>query len=151
MDRKKLDATDVAINDPDQAPLEQQCHQLEEDDPQAARRIQAQTRDSEPSIQLIVVYQMDGRDYLDACGTDSFDENQVPNAKRLRHILDNEVTINHPGCLRHYVPRPVPRGWRRCGMLRHHRILRVAADGKSLPGEFKLISDLSTGIEFTDT
>lgn len=147
-DTQQLDAMDVAINDPDQSPLEQQSHQLEEDDPEASKRIHAQTRDAAPSIQLILVYQIDGRDFLDVGGTVLFDETSVPAVERLRQILDNEVTISHPGCLRHYIAKPVPAGWRKCGMLRHHRIVRISSEGKSVAGEFAVLSDPSSGIEF---
>ena len=112
-DKQQLDAMDVAINDPDQSPLEQQNHQLEEDDPEAAKKIQAQTRDSDPSIRLIVIYRIGERDYLDPGGVEPFDESKEPDLPRVRRLLDNEVSISHRGCFAFYAGRSVPKGWQR--------------------------------------
>ena len=149
-DRQQLDAMDVAINDPDQSPLEQQNHQLEEDDPEAAKKIQAQTRVSDPSIQLIVIYQIGERDYLDPGGVEPFDESKEPDLPRVRRLLDNEVNISHRGCFAFYAGRRAPKGWREKGMLRHHRIVRVDRYGTSLPGDFFLRVDRELGVRFTD-
>jgi CRISPR-associated endonuclease/helicase Cas3 len=146
-DTQQLDALNVAICDPNGSPLEQQSHQLEDDDPEASKRIQAQTRDADPSMQLIVVYQIYGRDFLDPDGTVPFDENLAPVANRIRRILDNEVTINHAGCLRNYVATPVPAGWRKCGMLRYHRIVRIGPGGESATDAWILL-DRNLGIVF---
>ena len=151
-DNKQLNALDVAISHPDQSPLEQQSQQLEEDNPEASKKIHAQTRDTDPSIQLIVVYRIEGFDFLDANGRDPFDENLAPDWHRLRQILDNEVIISHPGALRHFMDKPVPKGWRKCGMLRYHRVVRITSDGKSLTedyfaNQFIFLDNLS-GIRF---
>jgi CRISPR-associated endonuclease/helicase Cas3 len=148
-ENQQLDATDVAINDPDQAPLEQQNHQLDDDDPEASKRIRAQTRDSGPTVQLVVIYHLGGRDYLDSGGLEPFDEADEPDVKRTRRLLNNEVTISQHKCVMFYSRQPVPRGWRDRGMLRHHRLLRVGANGNSLPGSFFLRMDHELGIRFT--
>jgi hypothetical protein len=139
---------DVAINDPDQSPLEQQSQQLEEDDPEAAKKIQAQTRDSDLTIQLVVIYHIEGRDYLDPTGLDLFEEANEPDIPRVGRLLNNEVTISHGGCFACYAARSVPKGWRRKGMLRHHRIVRVDGGGRSLPGDFFLRVDHELGVRF---
>jgi CRISPR-associated endonuclease/helicase Cas3 len=147
---QQLNAVDVAINDPDQSPLEQQSQQLEEDDPEAAKKIQALTRDADPTIQLVVIYHFEGQDYLDPARLEPFDEAQVPDLRRVRRLLDNEVTISHRGCFAFYAGRSVPKGWRKKGMLRHHRITRVDGAGKSLPGDFALRVDHELGVRFTE-
>jgi CRISPR-associated endonuclease/helicase Cas3 len=150
-ERQALDAADVAISPPDESPLAQQSHQLEEDDPEAARRIQAHTRDSEPTVQLIVVYRIGDGDYLDPLGREPFDETDKPGLKRTRRLLDNELTISHRGCVHFHIKhRTTPAGWRECGLLRHHRLLRVDEHGYSLPGDFFLKIDPEVGIRFTD-
>jgi CRISPR-associated endonuclease/helicase Cas3 len=147
-DTQQLNATDVAINDPDQSPLEQQSQQLEEDDPEAAKKIQASTRDSDPTIQLVVIYHIGGLDYLDPGGLLPFDVADEPATGRVRRLLDNEVTIGHRGCFAFYVIRRAPKGWQERGMLRHHRIVRVAGDGRLFPDEFPLRVDLELGVRF---
>jgi hypothetical protein len=111
--------------------FEQPNLRLEEDDPDAHRRVQAATRDTEPTVQLVLVYHRDGKDYLDPAGLEPLSELEVPDVTRVRRLLDNEVTISHKGCVFHYVGQPVPTGWRKCGMLRYHRLLRVNAAGAS--------------------
>ena len=148
---QQLDARDVAINDPDQSPLEQQNQQLEEDDPDAAKKIQAQTRDSDPTIQLIVIYHLGNRDYLDPSGLEPFDEADEPDVKCTRRLLDNEVTISHRGCVAFYASRFTPKGWREKGMLRHHRVVQVDGSGDSLPHEFPLHVDLELGVRLADS
>jgi CRISPR-associated endonuclease/helicase Cas3 len=146
MDDQQLGALNVSIDGPNDDPLHQQNAQLEEDDPEAHQKIQAATRDTEPTIQLVLVYHHCGRDSLDPEGREPFDESETPSVARLRRILDNEVTISHPGCVSHYAHRPVPIGWRKCGMLRHHRLVRVDAQGRSLAGEFPTVYDCHRGV-----
>ncbi|MDB5311575.1 MAG: CRISPR-associated helicase Cas3 [Gemmataceae bacterium] len=128
--------------------LEQPNMQLQEDDPDAHRKIQAATRDTEPTVQLILIYHSNGRDFLDAEGTEPFDEHEMPDIARLRRLLDNEVTISHPGCVFHYATRdkPVPPGWRKNGMLKHHRIVRLDPAGRSVSGEFPMEYDQNQGV-----
>ena len=149
-DNQQLNATEAAINEPDQSPLEQQSQQLEEDDPEASRKIQALTRDSDPTVRLIVVYHLGGRDYLDPAGLEPFDETDMPDPGRIRRLLANEVTLSHPGCVACYARRPGPSRWRKRGMLRFHRIVRVDGQGTALPGEFPLWVDREQGIRFKE-
>jgi CRISPR-associated endonuclease/helicase Cas3 len=142
--RKK--AKGVMIYSPDDEDLlRQQNAQLDEDNPEAAEKIRAATRDTEPTIQLIVVYQLNGQDFLDDAGREPFDETDEPNIERVRRLLNNEVTISHGDA-----GGSVPKGWREKGMLRHHRVVRVDGDGKSLPGDFFLRVDHELGVMFTE-
>ncbi len=147
---KRQKAAGIAIFGPDEGPLEQQMLSLEEDDPEAAKRIQAQTRDADPDIRLIVIYQIDGRDFLDAAGQEPFSEKDRPNLERVRRLLRNEVSLSHGGCVAHYVARPVPKGWQKHGLLRHHRIVRVDSRGVSLTkkGEYKIFVDNDLGVVY---
>lgn len=134
---QRVMAKSVTIYRPDDEDLlNQPSAQLQEDDPEAHRKIQAATRDTEPTIQLIVVYRHNEHDFLDLACTDLFDSTQTPDVQRLRRLLDNEVTISNRGCVFHYVTQAVPAGWRASGMLRHHRLLRVDLAGHSLTDEW---------------
>jgi CRISPR-associated endonuclease/helicase Cas3 len=133
----RMKAKGVMIYRPDDEDLlGQQNAQLDEDNPEAAEKIRAATRDTEPTIQLIVVYHLYGQDFLDAGRREPFDETDEPNLVRVRRMLDNEVSIGHRGCVMHYVRSPVPPGWRKSGMLRNHRILRVDPEGLSLTDDW---------------
>ena len=100
---QRRNARGLVVNEPDDEELfTQQNAQLEEDNPEVAERIRAATRDTEPTVQLIVVFRIDGRDFLDADATEPFDETELPSASQMRRLLDNEITINHAGCVAFY-------------------------------------------------
>jgi CRISPR-associated endonuclease/helicase Cas3 len=131
-----LNAMEVSIDYPDGEVLESQSARLDEDDPSVNPKIQAATRDTEPTVQLVLVYHLSGKDYLDTEGKEPFDEGEVPNVNQMRRLLLNEVTLSHKVCVFHYVKRAVPNGWKKCGMLRHHRLLRLDAEGLSQSDSF---------------
>jgi CRISPR-associated endonuclease/helicase Cas3 len=149
-ENQQLNAMDVAINGPNEAPLEQENLQLEDEDPDVAKKLQALTRDSDPAIQLVVIYRLGDHDYLDPSGREVFSEAEVPDVRRIRRVLENEVSVSHRGCFAFYAARSGPKAWREKGMLRHHRIVRVDGDGKSLQDHFPLRVDLELGLRFTD-
>jgi CRISPR-associated endonuclease/helicase Cas3 len=147
---QRMKAKGVMVYRPDDEDLLRQPNaQLNEDNPEAAEAIRAATRDTEPTLQVILIYHMDGRDSLDNAGLERFDESKKPDLVRVRRLLDNEVTINHQGCVACYASRPVPTCWRESGMLRHHRLIRIDASGVSLSTEYPLRYDPDIGVEFT--
>jgi CRISPR-associated endonuclease/helicase Cas3 len=147
---QRIKAKGLMIYGPnDEDLLRQQNAQLDQDDPEAAERIRATTRDAEPTIQIVIVYAINGRDYLDALSSEPFSEATEPDINGVRRLLDNEVTINHRGCIAWYAGRSVPAGWQKRGMLRHHRVVRIDAEGVSLPTEYPLSFDRDIGIMFT--
>jgi CRISPR-associated endonuclease/helicase Cas3 len=147
---QRMKAKGVMIYRPDDEDLlRQQNAQLDEDNPEAAEKIRAATRDTEPTIQVILVYRIDGQDYLDQSGNKPFREADEPDFGRVRQLLENEVTISHRGCFVFYWRRPVPAGWRERGMLRCHRVVRIDSTGSSLTEEYPLQFDRDIGIMFT--
>jgi CRISPR-associated endonuclease/helicase Cas3 len=147
---QRIKAKGVMIYAPnDEDLLRQPNAQLEEDNPEVAEKIRAATRDTEPTLQVILAYHIDGQDFLDDSGQEPFKEAGKPDLARIRRFLDNEVTINHRGCVAFYAARHVPTGWRECGMLRHHRVVRIDASGASLSTEYPLRFDRDIGVKFT--
>jgi CRISPR-associated endonuclease/helicase Cas3 len=147
---QRMKAKGVMVYRPDDEDLlRQQNAQLDEDNPEAAEKIRAATRDTDPTVPVILVYHIDGRDSLDDAGQEPFDEAEKPDLVRVRRLLDNEVTVNHQGCVACYVRRSVPAGWRERGMLRHHRVVRLDASGASLSTEYPLRFNPDIGVVFT--
>jgi CRISPR-associated endonuclease/helicase Cas3 len=147
---QRLKAKGVMVHRPDDEDLLREPNpHLDEDNPEAAEKIRAATRDTEPTVQVILVYHIGGLDYLDPSGQEPFSEADRPDIRQTRRLLDNEVTINHGGCVAFYTHRPVPRGWRERGMLQHHRLVRIDASGTSLPTEYSLRYDKDLGVMFT--
>lgn len=127
--------------------LEQPNQQLREDDTAANRKVQAATRDTEPTVSLVLAYHLDGRDYLDPEGAEPFDETEEPSVTRTRRLVLNEVTVSDRRCVAWYTGQPVPSGWRKCGLLQHHRLVRLGPGGRGLAGsEFDIRYEPELGI-----
>jgi hypothetical protein len=129
--------------------LRHQNAQLDEDDPEAAARIRAATRDTEPTMQLILVYQVNGADFLDIQARQPFSDAEKPDLAAVRKLLDNEVTVSHRGCVAYYAGRSAPSGWRERGILRNHRVVRLDRCGQSQPTEYAMQYDREIGVRFT--
>lgn len=147
--RQRAKAKGLMIYRPnDEDLLRQQNAQLDEENPQAAAMIRAATRDTEPTVQLILVYHIGGHDYLDSSGAEPFHEGNEPDFQQTRRLLDNEVTINRRECVDWYADQPVPSGWGKRGILRHHRVVRIDASGASLQSEYPFRYGREVGVMF---
>jgi CRISPR-associated endonuclease/helicase Cas3 len=125
----------------------------EDEDPTTHQSRRAATRDVEPTVQLIVTYLKDGREFLEkTCHTPMVVE-QVLLSREIDHmkaILKNAVAVSHPGCFHHYAKLKPPNGWAKNGLLKFYRLVRVGLDGISLtPDEYPLSVDDEIGIRFT--
>jgi hypothetical protein len=128
--------------------LDQQNLQLIEDDPEAHKKMQAATRDTEPTIQVILLYERDGCDFLDPECTERFDATHMPDVPRIRRLLLNEVSLNDCRLVRVVGRQDVPSGWRNCGMLQAHRVVRFDSTGHATMGDYQLSYDRKVGIEY---
>jgi CRISPR-associated endonuclease/helicase Cas3 len=147
--KQRLCARSLAIRLPDdQSVLEQQNLQLEEDNPEAHERIRAATRDTEPTVQLIVVYCGPKGHTLDSSATVPIRLERAPTRPEVKAILCNEVSISHRGCVAFYARKEPPKAWRENGLLRYHRVVLFGPDGCSSEGEFPLQVDKDLGIVF---
>src|SRR5262249_22304871 len=108
------------------------------------------TRLVEPSVSLVVLYQIDGKLYLDAEGKRPANLSRRPNLNDARGFLANAVTVQQKGCFFHYVKHEPPKAWQQSGLLRFHRVVRVNREGVALPGgeEYRLTVHPELGVEF---
>jgi CRISPR-associated endonuclease/helicase Cas3 len=129
--------------------LEDFCQQLEEDNPDIHPALQAMTRLSEPTVQLICLHKVAGRLCLDPDASESVDLEQQPEPGQVRKLLCNALTLSHPGCVRHFAAQDCPRGWHRSGLLRHYRVVELDDKGGSPAGNYNLRLDPELGIVIT--
>jgi len=122
--------------------------QLEEDNPDVPKDRQACTRLAEPSIALVILYEIGCTLYLDPAGKQGVSIAKRPMLEDAKKFLNNAVTIQNQGCYWHYVKQAPPPAWQKSGLMRFHRVVRVDGAGKALPGEYPLLVDQSLGIEF---
>ncbi len=146
-DCQQLNALCAALARPNQPLADYESLQSDADDPTLAPAIQARTRDSDPTIQAIIIYQIDGKDFLDAAASEPFDEFTRPDLARVRRLLDNEVTIGRRG-FKHVLAQVVPTGWRATSVLRYHRIIRVDQHGNSVCADLPLSVDGCLGVRY---
>jgi CRISPR-associated endonuclease/helicase Cas3 len=124
----------------------------EDEDPTTHPSRQIATRDVRPTVQLVVAYVKDGREFLDASCHELMTVDQVLTSAHLGHtkaILENAVAVSNAGCFRHYARQNPPKGWAQNGLLKHYRLVRVGLDGTSLtPDEYPLTVSEEIGIRF---
>ncbi len=120
--------------------LEDFNRQLEEDNPEVSHSLQALTRLSEPTVQVVCLTP----DELPAA---------VGGAKPERNItiqlLSRSVSISHKGIIPLLLKEDSPPGWNKEALLRHHRLLRLDQDGVRILGDYQLRLDEQIGVAIT--
>lgn len=96
--------------------------QLEEDNPEAHAKLQARTRDGEPTLPVILLDPHEPR--LKRSATPSRDE--------ARKLLGRSINITRQGLLKALLAQEqVPSGWARSPWLRHYRAITLDTDLKA--------------------
>lgn len=97
-------------------------HLLREEDPDVHQNLQAQTRDSPPTISLVCLFENGEGLSLDPEGTEIIDLSSEPSYSLIPHLLDRSVAISDRGIVRFFKDRPTPAGWVRSSLLNHHKV-----------------------------
>ena len=126
--------------------LDRFSQRVEEDNPDAPKSRQAFTRLAEPTLRLVVVYDIGGKLWLDDKATVPAPVHRQPTLKDAEGFLGNTVTINHKGCVFHYRGVQPPDQWQRCGLLRFHRLVAVDCLGRGTAGHYSLVASEEIGI-----
>jgi CRISPR-associated endonuclease/helicase Cas3 len=122
--------------------------QFQEDNPDVPREHQAFTRLAEPSVSLVILYEINSTLCLDAGGKRPVSLSRRPNIEDARAFLANAVTVQHKGCVWHYAKKSPPAPWKQSGLLRFYRVVRVDGTGRSRPDEYPLTVDPQLGVVF---
>jgi CRISPR-associated endonuclease/helicase Cas3 len=109
---------------------------LDEDNPEVHPTIRAATRDTDPNVQLIIVYERAGSDFLDAAGTVPFSAKAVPTHATAVALLENEISLSDARVVHTLLNEQVPKGWRKHGLFRYHRLLRLNTNGQACVGKY---------------
>ena len=94
---------------------------LEEDAPDIHRSLQAQTRDGDPSVQVVL---------LDSVAA-SLRRSQPPTIEEARTLLGASLSLSHRGVVNALLDDPAcapPSGWLKTPWLRHHRLIALDAN-----------------------
>ena len=114
--------------------LEKFSKGLEEDNPDIHQSLQALTRLTEPSVQVVCLSE-----------SDSGELSVKPSPAQIRLFLRSAMTITDKRVVFTLRERPVPSGWKKTPALRHHRPL-IFSEGSASVGRHTLRLDPELGL-----
>ena len=114
--------------------LEQFSGDLEEDNPEIHQSLQALTRLTEPSVQVVCLLEPDGLDL-----------GLKPSLAQIRSFLRRAMTITDKRVVFTLLGQPAPSGWKRTPALRHHRLL-IFSERSTVVGKYLLRLDSELGL-----
>jgi len=107
---------------------------VDDEDPDVHKTIRAATRESDPSITVVML-------------PEDYNLKYDPEISEIRELLDNSAKINHRGLLRSImVKSETPKEWARNAHLRNARLLRINGNGRVDLGEYKVTVNNKLGI-----
>ena len=114
--------------------LERFSKGLEEDNPEIHQSLQALTRLTEPSVQVVCLSESDGLDLA-----------VKPSPAQIRSFLRHAMTITDKRVVFTLRGQSVPSGWKRTPALRHHRLL-IFSERSAVVGKYLLRLDPELGL-----
>lgn len=127
-----------------------QSKELEEDDPELHRSLQALTRLVEPSVQVVCLYGIEGRAFLREDSSGEVNLNQIPDGETITKLLRRSLPITHKRVVSELIDEKAPeawkpKAWKKCPALRYHRLL-VFKNGIAKVGKYRLLLDKELGL-----
>lgn len=112
--------------------------QLEEEDPEINPLLQALTRVEErPSVSVVL---------LPGTEASALDRFHKPDSETTRSLMGRSVRLSGAGLARALLEEPVPLGWQRSPLLRHHRLIELDANDAAVVGGYRLHLDPHLGV-----
>jgi hypothetical protein len=139
LDDKEYKALRNRILPPDYEDLLDQFNpELEEDNPEFHRTMQALTRDDEmPSLPVVFLCQDErGRERLNRLAD-------------VRYLLERSVSISTRGATQELIAAKPPASWRESALLRHHRLLTLDENHQYQLGDYRFELHPELGIVIT--
>ncbi len=99
-------------------------HPREEDAPEIHRAHQALTRLGD-SVQVVCLYGKRARPSFDAAGKDALNPQREPTEDEAIRLLRHSLSLSTKGVIERLRAEPVPGGWKKSPLLRHHRLVAL--------------------------
>lgn len=99
-------------------------HPREEDAPEIHRAHQALTRLGD-SVQVVCLYGTRARPSFDAAGKGTLDPRREPTEDEAIRLLRHSLSLSTKGMVERLRAEPVPGGWKKSPLLRHHRLIAL--------------------------
>jgi hypothetical protein len=127
-----------------------QSKELEEDNLELHRSLQALTRLVEPSVQVVCLYSIDGRIFLRQDSRSQINLEQIPEGEMVTELLRRSLPITHKRVVSELIDEKAPEAWKpeawkKCPALRYHRLL-VFDNGIAKVGKYRLLLDKELGL-----
>lgn len=120
---------------------------LDEDSEEVHAAHQAITRLGGPSVEVVCLYEREGRVFLSPGSTNPVDLGRKPNRDQLRALLGCSMRLSFdPGLVKQILALPVPPEWEVTAHVRRSRLLRFAPDGTCLTADLPLQLDSVLGL-----
>ena len=119
-----------------------QNRQLEEDEPEVHRSLQALTRMVEPSVSVIC---------LTPDQLQRIDLKVMPQGFKIRELLHSSVTLSSKKILWKILEESPPPSWRRSSLLRNYRLLQLDENNSCMIGTYHLKVDHELGVMIHDS
>jgi CRISPR-associated endonuclease/helicase Cas3 len=143
---KRAKAKTCRITDCDDEDLfENDILNLDEDNPEVHKTLQALTRDDEmPSVSVVVLTYKEAK---------KIDLNAKPNKKTIEFLLKRETKISKKGLTNLIIADEnlKQKSWKDLALLRHHRLLELDENNERILGNFKVSLNENLGIVIEKT
>lgn len=144
-DRRKAGIREIPKIDADLIDLRQMAFDDESEEIHTAH--QAMTRLGGPSVEVVCLYERDGRAFLTPTNTEPVKLGVKPGRNGVLALLGRSLRLSFdPGLVKQILALPVPPEWEATAHLRRHRLLRFAPDGTCLTAELPLLLDPTLGL-----
>jgi CRISPR-associated endonuclease/helicase Cas3 len=148
-DRLKARSNLVRSPDTEISAFFRQSKELEEDDPEVHRSLQALTRLVEPSVQVVCLYGIDGRVFLREDKSSQVNVEQIPEGEMVTELLRRSLPVTDKRVVFELIDQRAPKAWKKCPALRYHRLL-VFENGIAKVGKYHLLLDKELGLRIED-
>lgn len=118
----------------------------EEDAPDFHQAHQALTRLAEPTVSLVLLHGTVGAPCLNSASHEEVDMDVEPTVEQAARLLACSVSVSDKRIVFDLMAMPVPPGWRRSALLRHHRAVILDRDGGVVIGKHYLRADHEIGL-----
>ncbi|MCD6303325.1 MAG: hypothetical protein J7M15_07385, partial [Anaerolineae bacterium] len=119
--------------------------QLEEDNPEIHHSLQALTRLTSPSVQVICLCRSAGAVFLHESDLNPLDIEELPRGEVLDNLLRRSMSISDKRVIFKLTAQEPPASWKKCPALRHHRLLTFE-NGIARVGKYSLHLDSELGL-----
>jgi CRISPR-associated endonuclease/helicase Cas3 len=115
--------------------------ELDEDNPEIHESLRAQTRLSDPTVEVVILSYQEAR---------NVDMKSTPDLETAKVLLHQSARVSHQGLVWWLIRNlQTPSAWHRSALLRHHRLIILEDDGKAKCGSYILQLHPELGLQIS--